>query len=150
LVVDADAGVVAVAEPCGDRVATLDPFGDPSQLTELQSVRGAAVLAARGGRFFSVGVVPPAQSRGAAMVIGSIRADGSGGTLLELPTSEENLQADNFSFPGQDAELRLTADALTPLDVSALPGGEHIAVLSRGYYHGEEVREAIFGTVIIP
>jgi hypothetical protein len=95
-----------------------------------------------------VGRRPQTDTRGAALLVGSVRGDGSDATVLAPPPAEERAKSNDFSDQGQFAEIRMAADEIEPLDVSVLPGAAHVAVLMRGRYLGTEVFDPFFGSLI--
>jgi hypothetical protein len=137
---------LAFADICGNWVGAIAPLTDPTKRLDLQELRRATSVAILDDRVWGLGA-QPAQS-GAYLVVSTIELGGGGAAVLELAPSEERALTRDFTDEGQNAELRMTADALFPLELAVLPGGEHVGILSRAYYHGEPEVDIIFGTII--
>ncbi len=146
--VDVDSGVIAFADPCADTVALISPFANPNGRNNALAVTGVSAVAIDAGRVWGVGAQPSAGATGAFHLLGSVEIDGTGATMIELPSSEERAVANDFSGQGQFAEMRMNADGLVAIDLAVLPGGEHVGILSIGAYHGEEQGDPFFGAII--
>jgi len=145
---------MALAAPCASswNVKAVRHHADPTDIIDLQELGRATRIAIVNDRVWSVGVQPSSGTTGARLIVGAVGFDRTGVTVLELPEAEERALSRDFTGPGQFAELAMNADALFPLDLAVLPGEGHVAVLTRGFYHGNEVVGTILGipTLIVP
>jgi hypothetical protein len=150
LAVSVDGQTLVVADPCtnGGEVRAVDPqSGDVRTVLSLPTATAVAVL---GDRVWAVGSLAPAEGKGRRLALASAQLDGSNATMLELAAAEEIVETSDFTEPGQTPAIRMQADDLAALDLAIAPGGGHIAVLARAYFHADEQIDPFFGLALLP
>jgi hypothetical protein len=138
LAVDGRTGMLVVAEPCRGWVTSVQIYGDDAgSSVDLLALPSPTTVAAQNGRVWAMGRANAGS--GAHLVIGSVRLDGTDGTVIDLPAAEERAKTDVLSDPGQSGEVRIDADTIHALDLAVLPDGERIAFLQRAYFFAAEI-----------
>lgn len=147
LAVDARTGTLVVAVPCRDALSRFDVSGDTGTLTDLLAVSDPTTVAISAGRAWTMGhVTAPGSAR---LILGSVGIDGAAPSTIELDIAEERARSNEFSSPGQSAEVRVTADLVVAYDLAVLPDQAHVAVLLGATYHSDQAGDFL-GTPIIP
>lgn len=146
-----DGSQVYVALPCSDELGglALDPDGTPAGAVKaLVSVPAASSVAVQRGQLWGAGVASP-DAAGLRVVLVSASLAGANPTRVDLPPAQERIEFNELQDPGQVVEERVDADQLRAFQLVALPGSEMVALLTEGYYHGDESGDAL-GTPIVP
>ena len=147
-----DGSEVYVALPCSDQLGgiALDDRGAlAGSVASLISVPAASSVAVERGQLWGTGVAPADSSGGLRVVLVSASLAGAGPTRVNLPPAQERIEFNELQDPGQVVEERVDADKLRAFQLVALPGSEMVALLTEGYYHGDESGDAL-GTPIVP
>ena len=142
-----DSRQLVVADGCNNRLFRMDP-DDDAQRSELSRVLNASAVAILDGRVWGVGTIPAAGNIGARLLIVSIGLAGQDEVRVELDETKDQAVALDFTTTGQQALQQMGADQLTALDLAIGPGGDHIALLTRAHYEGEEFVDFIFGVLL--
>lgn len=153
IAVDRDSNLLVMANTCANQVVASLPLDDPGAFADLHYARAVSQVAVQGGRVWAVGATPQVTGMPAYLSVSSARLDGSDEVRVALPAMEERAQVEDLMEPGQSAEIRIGADDVVALDMAVVPGGNHVAVLSEGFYHGTEMilNDPFFGPIrIIP
>lgn len=142
-----DTTEIVVADGCNHRLFKMDP-DDDAQRVELTRVLNASAVAILDGRVWGVGTLASTADIGARLLIVSINLDGEDEVRVELDETKDQAVALDFTTSGQQALNRMGADTLTAIDMAIVPGGDHIALLTRAHYEGEEFVDFIFGVLL--
>jgi hypothetical protein len=142
-----DTREIVIADGCNQRLYKIDP-DDDAQRAELTRVLNASAVAMLDGRVWGVGTLAATPDLGARLLIVSINLDGEDEVRVELDETKDQAVALDFTTDGQQALNRMGADTLTAIDMAIVPGGDHIALLTRAHYEGEEFVDFIFGVLL--
>ncbi len=139
--------VLVIADGCENRLLRLRP-GDDVGRSVLTMLPAASAVAIWERRVWAIGTIAAAGDRAAKPILVSIALDGKGERRVELPAVEEQAVSREIVGEGQQAGQRMGADGLDVYDLAVVPGAEHIAVLARAYFHGNEFFDPLLGVVI--
>jgi hypothetical protein len=148
IAVSADGRNVVLADSCNNRIEKRNIVDDAQSMT-LANLVDASAVTIFDSRVWAVGTAPPTGNEGARLVVVSIGIDGQNQARTEMQPSEERARSRDFDEPGQAAEQRIGADALIAFEIAVAPGGDHLALLVWGYYHGTE-SGSLLGQPVIP
>lgn len=160
--------------PCSGRVARItgDIESGAPTFEDFATLSRASVLAVAGGRVIAAGTQPsrpmcspscqPTSStsctggtpsskvnfvdEGANLIVLSIPIAGGMPVTIDLPDRRETLLDE--SDPANAHAQVLTAFGTVPLDLVALPGGQHVGIVTASNYYIEELQDQ--GFVVLP
>lgn len=150
---DARAGVVLVADRCGDRVLRFDPAtGGLDVSAPVMTLPGPTTVVASDRHVWAVGhdLRRPVAGEDvpdgvvdAWLVLGEADVTGENMELFELPPVVERVLATDVDFPDQDLTQDLHANDVVARDLALLPGGEQLAITVSTILHGDEVTDGL-------